>query len=206
MQMILGEIVYLALVLGNSIHFIGAIFLTFVILGGMHIFRNDVEGAIHRMAVSIFSIVYISIFISMIYSLRNLPQGREVVISLLFTVWITDTFAYFTGMLIGKHQGIIAISPNKSLEGFIGGLVFSIIGSYFLVRIFGLSAQMIWMLPVAGGLIGQFGDLFESLIKRDLQIKDSSRILFEHGGVLDRFDSLLFSAPALYILYILLGV
>jgi phosphatidate cytidylyltransferase len=65
---------------------------------------------------------------------------------------------------------------------------------------------MVWMLPAAGGLMGQFGDLFESLIKRDLQIKDSSRILHEHGGVLDRFDSLLFSAPALYLLYILLGV
>ncbi|MCF7919363.1 MAG: phosphatidate cytidylyltransferase [Candidatus Cloacimonetes bacterium] len=205
-QLLFGEIVYLALLTGKESIILAAVFLTFIILGGEYIFRNQSEGAIRKIAVSLFSILYVSLFLSMVYGLRQLASGREIVISLLLTVWLTDTFAYFTGISIGRHQGVVPVSPKKSLEGFIGGLVFSIIGSYLLVKLFNLPLGLIWMFALSSGICGQFGDLFESLLKRDLKIKDSSHLMQEHGGILDRFDSLLFSAPALYILIRLIGV
>lgn len=206
LQIILGVFTYIALIHENDIYFLVAILLSVIILGGGYIFRNRSQSAVPNIAVGIFTIIYISFFLSMIFRLRILPQGRSIILSLLIAVWMTDTFAYFTGKLCGKHQGILAISPRKSLEGFLGGIAFGTFSCWLLVYVLDLPAEMFWMLSVSACIFGQFGDLFESLLKRDLKIKDSSRLMGEHGGVLDRFDSILLSAPALYVLISLFGV
>jgi phosphatidate cytidylyltransferase len=120
--------------------------------------------------------------------------------TLLVTTWICDTFAYFTGSIIGKHKLYPAASPNKTVEGFFGGLV----GAAIVMPIFNLlgwSHANGWDFIVAAlivGIIGQCGDLLESLMKREAGVKDTSALLPGHGGFFDRFDSLLLSTPCFF--------
>lgn len=199
-MLIFGGLLYLVSVTSYRYLSLVVIFAAFVVISADQIFKSESEGAIQKIATSLFSMLYISEFISMLYQLRLMDQGREIVLSLLLITWLTDTAAYIIGVSFGRHRGVVKVSPKKSLEGYIGSIIFCFLGSLLLVKIFSLDRSFIWMLTVASGLFGQYGDLFESLIKRDLKIKDSSRILSEHGGFLDRFDSLLFAAPALYLL------
>ncbi len=115
-------------------------------------------------------------------------------------IWITDSAAYFVGRAIGKHKGIFKASPNKSLEGFLAGTFFSFVGSYFMMKFMGLSLPQAIAVAISGGIFGQMGDLFESILKRDAGVKDSSNVLPGHGGILDRFDSLLLAAPVFYVI------
>ncbi len=138
------------------------------------------------------------------YQYVNLPiisehMGQLVLWLLLFTTWASDTFAYFAGCAWGRHRIVPKISPNKTLEGFIGGFMGSIATG--IVYTYFLSLPLITGLAI-GFLVGIFaplGDLFESKLKRTCGIKDSGVLLPGHGGVLDRFDSLLFSAPVVFI-------
>ncbi len=201
-----GIMVYIAGALGEDYLVMSVLFVGILVMSGNYLFRNKPEASIQKLSIAMLSIIYTAYFLALLFRLRVLPQGRSLVTALLLVIWVTDTSAYITGMLIGKRKGIIKISPHKSLEGFLGGFIFSLIGSYTLVLFLKLNVNYIWMLSISGGIVGQYGDLFESMIKRDLQIKDSSRILQEHGGILDRFDSLLFATPALYIILKLTGV
>lgn len=121
--------------------------------------------------------------------------------------WSYDTFAYLTGMWLGRHKLFEKISPKKTWEGTIGGTVFSIFASWVMSLLFQDLTTTGW---VAGGLIiiiaGIFGDLSESLLKRSCHTKDSGTFFPGHGGVLDRFDSILFAAPAFFCYLILLGL
>jgi len=132
--------------------------------------------------------------------LRNQPKGLQWVFFLLMTVWAGDTCAYFTGTLIGKHKLYPKISPKKSIEGLLGGLAGSIIVAFFFRRFF--LQDLTWshtvMLAFFIMILGQMGDFGESMIKRSVNVKDSSRLIPGHGGLLDRLDSLLFSTPFLY--------
>lgn len=105
-------------------------------------------------------------------------------------------------MLIGKHRNIFAVSPKKSLEGFLAGILFAFIGAYVLYLCFRgvVDLKLLYLGAVAAGLFGQFGDLAESLLKRDIGVKDSSNIIPGHGGMLDRFDSFIVAAPVFYAL------
>ena len=121
----------------------------------------------------------------------------------------TDIFAYFTGMAIGKHKMCPNLSPKKSWEGAIGGLVFatgfSVLYAYFM---FGGSMTAVkWgiIVGIIGSVMSQFGDLSASAIKRQMNIKDYGKLLPGHGGILDRFDSVLFAAPTVYYLLTILG-
>jgi phosphatidate cytidylyltransferase len=112
--------------------------------------------------------------------------------------WFNDTSAYFVGINLGKHKLSPRISPQKSIEGSIGGLVGGITGSLILAFIF---HKPILLLIIMGALVtiaGQIGDLIESIIKRNAGVKDSGTFLPGHGGLLDRFDSLLLAAPVVY--------
>ena len=118
----------------------------------------------------------------------------------LFLTWINDTGGLLLGKLIGKHRLASEISQNKTVEGFIGGLIFSAIFAFFYLKKF-LPAHSIIILTILGiilGLLAQIGDLVESVFKREASIKDSSGILLAHGGFLDRIDSLLFTIPVFY--------
>jgi len=147
-----------------------------------------------------FIVIYIALFISTIYHIRLLDNGSNLVLSLTFIIWITDMSAYFAGKSLGKHKGVFKASPNKSLEGYLAGIFFSFVASFLLIRFFNLSLLQALAVAISGGIFGQLGDLFESLIKRDTKIKDSSDFLPGHGGLLDRFDSFLLAAPVFYVI------
>jgi len=129
------------------------------------------------------------------------PNGRILVLALIAMIWTQDTAAYFVGTAIGRHK-ISPISPKKSWEGTIGGLIFGVLAAMAVLHYGG--GVPLCLYGIAGLIVvaalGQVGDLFESLLKRDAGIKDSSSLIPGHGGVLDRFDSTCAAAPALYLL------
>ena len=146
-------------------------------------------------------IIYIPLFLSYIVLIRNGNNGVLWVFLLLTVVFMGDTGAYYFGSYFGKHKLCPAISPNKTIEGALGGLAASL-GSGALIKTFFLPL-LPWGLSLlffsSIGIAGQVGDLFESQLKRVAHIKDSGAILPGHGGVLDRIDGLLYAAPVAYI-------
>ena len=154
--------------------------------------------------VEIGSIIFVTSYIFVgfycLFMLRNLSLSH--VAYLLLTIWFTDSFAYFGGMKFGKNKLSPNISPNKSIEGSVIGSVSSIAIAllfFFTTNIFSnLLVAIVVTLIVS--VIGQFGDLIESAYKREYQVKDSSNLLPGHGGIFDRFDSVILSAPCLILL------
>jgi phosphatidate cytidylyltransferase len=145
-------------------------------------------------------IIYVGWLAAHFVLLREAPDGRDWVLLVVLTVWITDTGAYFVGRPLGRHKLAPQISPGKTWEGAIGGQISGLIAVAGLSQAFGLGIGIGHI--IALGLIvpaaAQIGDLAESALKRGLDIKDSSGLVPGHGGVLDRMDSLLFAAPAVY--------
>lgn len=126
-------------------------------------------------------------------------------ISILGSIWICDSFAYFIGTALGKHKLAPSISPKKSWEGSIAGIFGAFISFYIFDTIFALSIQngFLFLFSFAVGVIGQLGDLGESKIKRDFNAKDSSNLLPGHGGLLDRLDSIMFVFPTIFVIILL---
>jgi phosphatidate cytidylyltransferase len=113
---------------------------------------------------------------------------------------------HLVGVSIGKHKLYERISPKKTWEGFIGGMIFTIIAGYAIYEITELSNLMVWIsAAIVVTIFGTIGDLVESMLKRNVGIKDSGSILPGHGGVLDRFDAVLFAAPMVFALFVLFG-
>ncbi len=143
-------------------------------------------------------VIYIAWLFGFLIALRNLPNGLNYTLLLFLSIWFNDTFAYFIGRSLGKHKLIPRISPNKTVEGALGGML----GTVGFVVLFSGSVQMGAGAAVLAGvlisLLGQAGDLLESALKRFLDTKDSGELIPGHGGVLDRFDSVLMTAPFLY--------
>lgn len=157
---------------------------------------------------AIFSFVYAPVMLSFIYLTRCLPDGKHVVWMILISSWGYDTCAYCIGMLTGKtignHKFLPRLSPKKSIEGVIGG----VIGAGALGLLYGrlFMADYKWMfaaIAAIGGIIAQIGDLAASAIKRNKDIKDYGNCIPGHGGVMDRFDSVIFTAPITYFLALL---
>lgn len=152
-----------------------------------------------KLSLTFFGIMYIPILFSYALKIQQFKFGGLIITYAFCSIWACDTFAYLVGSRIGKHK-FTKISPNKSIEGVIGGffgvLIFSYIFKYFVPKIF--FGTNLAILSVLLTIVAVFGDLFESKIKRDLDVKDSSTILGGHGGFLDRFDSALFVIPFVY--------
>jgi len=126
-------------------------------------------------------------------------------LSVISLLWINDTFAYVSGSLIGRHQMTPRLSPGKTWEGFAGGILFTLLASWISFRITEAYSPWIWfLLSLLISSLGLWGDLYESRLKRKKAVKDTGKLLPGHGGILDRFDSLLFVAPAAWILFILI--
>jgi phosphatidate cytidylyltransferase len=126
-------------------------------------------------------------------------DGRLAVFTVLLAVFASDTVAYFAGLLVGRHRMAPTISPGKTWEGLIAGTAIAVLVPFFAM--YNSDFLNIWRSLVVGAVIAvsaPLGDLFESAVKRDLQVKDTGRLLAGHGGVLDRIDSLLFAAIASY--------
>ena len=123
-----------------------------------------------------------------------------VVISILSIIWINDSFAFLVGKNFGKNKLFPSVSPKKTIEGFLGGLVFSLLAGLFISKFNTDFSMLNWLIiSVIVSVIGTIGDLVESKFKRQAKIKDSGNIMPGHGGILDRLDSLLFAAPFVYL-------
>ena len=146
-------------------------------------------------------LIYISLFLSIIVLIRNSPQGEIWIIWLLIIIAGSDTGAFYVGSYFGKTPLAARVSPNKTLEGALGGIFTAVVlGVIFdLIFIDGISIGLVIPFAMIAAVLGQIGDLFESVLKRAGTIKDSGSILPGHGGLLDRIDGLLFAAPVVYI-------
>jgi phosphatidate cytidylyltransferase len=149
-------------------------------------------------AATVFGALYTGYLFSFMLFLRQL--GFPIIVLTLAVTWAGDTFAYFVGRAIGRHKLAPRISPKKSVEGLAGGMIGALATGIVGGPMAGLTPVIGAGLGLIGGIIGPLGDLSESAIKRWCGVKDSGRILPGHGGVLDRFDSLLFVAPCVYCL------
>lgn len=172
----------------------------------VEIFRNEKRDPLNP-AIAIFGLFYITTpFIMLNLFLRSDSLSINPVIFLFILIWVCDTAAYFGGRSFGKHK-LSAISPNKTWEGAASGFIFTIIISLLISFIFPdkISIPDALAIGIITGIFSQAGDLFESLIKRYCDVKDSSNIIPGHGGVLDRFDSLIFVTPFVFFYFMITG-
>lgn len=154
-------------------------------------------------------IIYLGGFCGFMLLLRMLPEGLIYTLFLLFGVWLNDSFAYFIGIKWGKRKLAPGISPNKSVAGAIGGIVGNVIVAvlvaHFAPAWLPLPLAKAAALALGIAVFAQAGDLMESAMKRQFKVKDTGRLIPGHGGVLDRFDSLFFTAPFVYYFFVLAG-
>ncbi len=154
-----------------------------------------------RFMAGFFGIIYVCVTLSFVYMIRQAQNGDKTVWIIFISSWICDTCAYLTGMAIGKHKLVPKLSPKKSVEGAVGGVIGAALVGLLFAHITGLSSLQIMLITAAGAVISQFGDLTASAFKRNHNIKDYGKLIPGHGGVLDRFDSVIITAPVVYILY-----
>ena len=192
----------------NSTLILMPITLLTIALIGKKVLQNKVENSSRDIGVTLLGVVYISGLFTPLLLMNYLPNGGKWLLTIQILVWVCDSFAYFVGMGIGRKifkQGFSSISPKKSIEGSIGGIVFTM-GTIYLINkyfnIFGtdVSTIVVLLFGFLISIVAQIGDLGESMFKREFKVKDSGKLLGEHGGILDRFDSMLFVVPVVYYL------
>ena len=147
-----------------------------------------------------FGVVYVAVMLSFIYLTRNLPDGKFLVWLIFLCSWGCDTCAYCVGMLIGRHKMAPILSPKKSVEGGVGGVAGAALLGAIYAAATGRKIAEYALICAVGALISMVGDLAASAIKRNQGIKDYGKLIPGHGGILDRFDSVIFTAPAIYFL------
>lgn len=159
-----------------------------------------------------FGVFYVAAMLSCVYQAREMAQGAYIVWLIFICSWGCDTCAYCVGVRFGKHKMSPVLSPKKSVEGAVGGLV----GTFLLALLYGTAfqaqmgitrAQVLVMAAIStvGGMVSMIGDLAASAIKRNYEIKDYGTLIPGHGGILDRFDSVIFTAPIIYYLAVLIS-
>ena len=186
---------------------ISGLFLTFALI---FLFRiRDLSNAAKEVAFATLAFIYIPLLLMHLVMLRQTPFGVQWLMVIMLIVMTNDSAAYYSGSAFGKHRLYPLVSPKKSIEGALGGLIGSIGGT--LLAKFTFFPQMTitdtLFTAIFIGILGQTGDLFESLLKRSFGVKDSGAIFPGHGGVLDRLDSIIFAAPATYyyVIYLFKG-
>ena len=154
---------------------------------------------------------YVSVMLSFVYLIRNMEHGLVLVLLIFVSSWINDTCAYFVGRAFGKHKMAPVLSPKKSIEGLIGGIVGAgVFGAVFgmlfdkYVDTMNYAPLLFAVVGAVGALPAVIGDLAASAIKRNNDIKDYGKLIPGHGGILDRFDSIIFTAPIIYYLLVYL--
>lgn len=185
-----------------------AVMILFGLLFMIELFRKKKHPFLN-IATTFLGTAYVFFLLSLTFrcSFVGNSYSPTLLLSIFIFVWSNDTFAYLTGSVLGKHKLFPRISPGKSWEGFAGGIILTMgIASIYAClssqNLLGCDILLPWqwfVMAMVVCVIGTFGDLIESLFKRSLHIKDSSNILPGHGGILDRFDSILFAGPASYI-------
>lgn len=176
------------------------VFLLFI----SELWRNT-KNPFTNIAFSLLAITYISLPLGLLMYffdpvVLSGPKHYGIVLGFLFLLWLNDTGAYFTGSLIGRHKLFERISPGKTWEGSAGGALFALLTAWGLSFIFRQLDLIQWIhLAIITVISGTLGDLVESMLKRSLGIKDSGTVLPGHGGMLDRFDAVLLSAPFVFV-------
>lgn len=207
-------LVLLGLMLGVSAYFFGERFLPLILLfgivipGAFQLVKHKFDKAIENLSSFVFGLIWVALFFSFLILIRELPReiGLEYhtagfwVIFLFLCSWLSDILSYFVGAPFGKHKILPEVSPNKSWEGAIGGITGAVLGAALSKSLFLKEIPFIHLLvlSILVSVFGQLGDFVESSFKRQAGLKDSSSLIPGHGGILDRFDSLLFSAPLFY--------
>ena len=203
----LGAVLYyISLLLGFESYGLMAVLVSLILVMFVYVFTYPKYHANQVMA-AFFGVVYVAVMLSFILMTRNLSDGKFIVWLIFLCSWGCDTCAYCVGMLIGKHKMAPVLSPKKSVEGGVGGVV----GAALLGVIYAAATQgpMVEYAVICGigALISMVGDLAASAIKRNQGIKDYGKLIPGHGGILDRFDSVIFTAPVIYYLAkIILGI
>lgn len=176
-----------------------AIIISMILILFVYVFGYPKYHAEQVMAV-FFGVVYVAVMLSFIYLTRSLPDGKFLVWLIFLCSWGCDTCAYCVGMLIGKHKMAPVLSPKKSIEGAVGGVAgAALLGVIYAAATQGKMAEYALICAV-GALISMVGDLAASAIKRNQNIKDYGKLIPGHGGILDRFDSVIITAPVIYYL------
>jgi len=180
----------------------------------VELFRNK-EKPLENISITFYGVVYVVMPFILFNLVANYPLGggylsegmryqSSIVISVFLLIWSNDTFAYLVGSFIGKNKMYERISPGKTWEGTIGGAILTIASSFLIYKWFGILELHDWIIISAiVAVFGTLGDLVESMLKRSVGVKDSGSIMPGHGGILDRFDSLIMVAPFVFLYLIL---
>lgn len=196
-------LIYLLLIPEDSAYPLMGVIASLVLIMCVYVFCYPAYQAGQIMA-AFFGIVYVGVMLSYIYQTRMLPGGQFHVWLIFLCSWGCDTCAYCVGVLIGKHKMAPVLSPKKSIEGAVGGVAGAVLLG--VIYAFFTKGGMVeyGIICGVGALISMVGDLAASAIKRNQGIKDYGKLIPGHGGILDRFDSLIFTAPVIYYLSLFL--
>lgn len=178
--------------------------LVFNIMLLFNLFTNKSFTKYHKKYSHLF--LYITLPFILLLSIPSFvnPVKYEIILAIFIMIWCNDTFAYLVGKSIGKNKLMERISPKKTIEGFVGGIVFTILASVIISQFYTFFSVTLWIISgLVIAIFGTLGDLVESKFKRESGVKDSGNIMPGHGGILDRLDSVIFVIPFLYILYLI---
>jgi phosphatidate cytidylyltransferase len=194
---------------GGIVWLLAGFLATFVLGFVLHALSSTRAPTTAALGSTVLGAAWIGLGLGFLLLLREMhDQGRLIAFTVVLTVFAADTLAYFTGRLVGRHSLAPRLSPKKTWEGLVGGALAGVFVSFIALyekRHEYLSVWQALVLGVVVVLAAVLGDLFESALKRDLEVKDTGRLLGGHGGMLDRADALLFAAPAAYVLVIAYG-
>ncbi|WP_299683845.1 phosphatidate cytidylyltransferase [uncultured Dokdonia sp.] len=201
---------YIALGYTKPTNHITLVFLSITIMTNLYLIKNLIRPSERYITVAqkyIYLLFYIIggfVFTIILPSYRG-EYTSYLVASVFALIWINDTFAFIVGKSIGKHKLLERISPKKTVEGFLGGLVFSCIASIFIYKFTELLSIQLWItVAIVTSVFGTLGDLIQSQLKRQAGVKDSGQLMPGHGGIYDRLDSIIFASPFIYLFLIVL--
>jgi phosphatidate cytidylyltransferase len=194
---------------GGLVWLLGGFLTTFVLAFLLHALASTRAGTTAALSSSVLGSAWIGLGLGFVLLLRDMQtEGRLIALTVVLTVFAADTMAYLTGRAVGRHKLAARLSPKKTWEGLFGGAAAGVFVSFVALYDTRHDYLSSWQAVVLGLVVvtaGVLGDLFESALKRDLEVKDTGRLLGGHGGMLDRVDALLFAAPAAYFLVFAYG-
>lgn len=185
-----------------SLQILLSISCSFILLLLIHGTFADVKNPVKNLVPPLVAVIYVSLPLFLLADLAEVKDSYNnlLAIGLILLIWANDTGAYFVGSKVGKRKLAEAVSPNKTWEGFFGGLILSTIVGVIFANITGYELLNWTLFGIAAGIFGTLGDLFESSLKRYTGVKDSGNIMPGHGGLLDRFDGFFFLIPVVWMI------